>query len=70
MDIGSPDTDQPKPTTSFLTVSEVAAHYRTTSRTVQRWIREGRLNATRLPGGRSYRIRAEDLDAAIAEASA
>lgn len=51
-----------------LTVAEVARKYRTTARTVQRWIREEKLRAIRLPGG-EYRVRQEDLDAAI-EASA
>ncbi|MCG5431190.1 helix-turn-helix domain-containing protein [Mycobacterium sp. MYCO198283] len=69
MSIGSADTDRPtQQPTRYLTVNEVADHYRTTARTVQRWIREGRLPATRLPGGRSYRIRAEDI--ATGEASA
>lgn len=53
---------------AVLTVAEVAQKYRTTPRTVQRWIREDKLRAIRLPGG-DYRVRQEDLDAAI-EASA
>lgn len=69
MDIGSPDTDRSNQSNSYLTVAEVADHYRTTARTVQRWIREGKLRAVRLPGGRSYRIAKSDLTAAI-EASA
>ncbi|WP_349318895.1 helix-turn-helix domain-containing protein [Mycolicibacterium canariasense] len=69
MDIGSPDTDRLDQTSSFLTVNEVADRYRTTPRTVQRWIREGRLRAMRLPGGRGrYRINESDL--AAMEASA
>lgn len=66
MDVGSTDIDRDG---QYLTVGEVAEQYRTTARTVQRWIREGRLRAVRLPGGRSYRINKADLDAAI-EASA
>lgn len=56
------------PSSPPLTVSEVAAELRTTPRTVQRWIREGRLRAVRIPGG-SYRIYRADLNAAM-EASA
>lgn len=69
MDIGSPDTDRPERSDSYLTVAEIADEYRTTQRTVQRWIREGRLKAVRLPGGRSYRVHRSDLAAAL-EASA
>lgn len=55
-----------------LTVSQVADQLRTTPRTVQRWIKEGQLRAVRLPGGRSYRIYQDDVDAALTviEASA
>lgn len=63
MDIGSPDTTRPESSNPFLTVAEVAAHYRTTDRTVQRWIREGKLPAVRVPGGRSYRINKADIEA-------
>ena len=68
MDIGSPDTDRLDPTTSYLTVAEVARRYRTTPRTVQRWIREGRLRAVRLPGGRG-RYRINETDLAVIEAA-
>lgn len=67
MDIGSPDKNRPQD--DYLTVGEVAKHYRTTDRTVQRWIREGRLKAVRLPGGRSYRISRSDLAAAIEQSA-
>lgn len=55
-----------------LTVADVAKQLRTTPRTVQRWIKDGRLRAVRLPGGRSYRIYQRDVDAAleVIEASA
>ncbi|UXA09640.1 helix-turn-helix domain-containing protein (plasmid) [Mycobacterium sp. SMC-2] len=70
MDIGSPDVNRPDLANPnpFLTVAEVAAHYRTTDRTVQRWIREGKLPAVRVPGGRSYRINKADVEA-FAEAA-
>jgi excisionase family DNA binding protein len=62
--MGSADTDRPTQSDLDLTVGEVAAKLRTTPRTVQRWIREHRLRAIRTPGGQ-YRIRPEDLDAAM-----
>lgn len=60
------------PTNPALTVGEVAEQLQTSPRTVQRWIKEGRLRAIRLPGGRSYRIYQQDMDAALTviEASA
>lgn len=69
MDIGSPDTDRLDQSTTYLTVTEVANRYRTTPRTVQRWIREGRLRAVRLPGGRG-RYRIDQAELAAIEASA
>ncbi|WP_104182753.1 helix-turn-helix domain-containing protein [Mycobacterium avium] len=69
MDIGSTDTIRPeRPSNPFLTVSEVASHYRVTERTVHRWIREGKLRAVRV-GGRRYRINKSDIEA-FEEASA
>lgn len=68
MSIGSADIDSPRES-DLLTVAEIADQYRITQRSVQRWIREGKLKAVRLPGGRAYRVRRSDLDAAI-EASA
>jgi excisionase family DNA binding protein len=65
-DIGSSDIDRIDQSSSLLTVAEVAHRYRTSPRTVQRWIRDGQLRATRLPGGRGrYRISESDLAAAI-----
>jgi excisionase family DNA binding protein len=60
------------PSNPPLTVSQVADQLHTTPRTVQRWIKEGRLRAIRLPGGRSYRVYQCDVDAALTviEASA
>lgn len=54
--------------TEFLTPPQVAKLWKVSSRTVYRYIAEGRLRAIKLPGGQ-YRIRPEDADAAI-EASA
>lgn len=49
-----------------LTVAQVADQLQTSSRTVQRWIKNGRLRAIRLPGGRGrYRIYQDDIDAAL-----
>lgn len=60
------------PSNPALTVTQVAAQLHTSPRTVQRWIKDGRLRAVRLPGGRSYRIYQRDIDAALTviEASA
>ena len=60
------------PSNPALTVNQVARQLHTSPRTVQRWIKEGRLRAIRLPGGRSYRIYQRDVDAALTviEASA
>lgn len=44
-----------------LTTEEAAEYLQVTVDTVRRYIREGRLRASRL--GREYRIRQEDLDA-------
>lgn len=54
-----------KPTNPALTVAQVADQLGTSPRTVQRWIKEGRLRAIRLPGGRSYRLYQNDVDAAL-----
>jgi len=64
--------DDQKPTNPALTVAQVADQLGTSSRTVQRWIKDGRLRAIRLPGGRSYRIYQRDINAAleVIEASA
>jgi excisionase family DNA binding protein len=61
-----------KPTNQPLTVAQVADQLGTSPRTVQRWIKDGRLTAIRLPGGRSYRVYQHDVDAAleVLEASA
>ncbi|MHB1006599.1 MAG: helix-turn-helix domain-containing protein [Chloroflexota bacterium] len=46
----------------LLTVPEVAARIRTTSDTVRRWIRNGRLHAVMLGGTKlGYRIREDEL---------
>jgi excisionase family DNA binding protein len=50
--------------TTFLTVSEVAAVLRISTMTVYRLINAGELPAARI--GRSYRLRADDLDRYIA----
>lgn len=49
----------------FLKIPEVAAKLRRHPRTVRRWVRSGKLNATRLPGrgsaGCEYLIAEKDL---------
>jgi excisionase family DNA binding protein len=49
----------------YLTVAEVSRVLRCTPETVTRWIKEGRLPASRLPGGRAYRIYCEDVNMAL-----
>ena len=49
----------------YLTVAEAAAELRVSRTTIWRWIGEGRLTAYRA-GGRTVRIRREDLRAALA----
>jgi excisionase family DNA binding protein len=48
----------------LLTVAQVAERWQVHTRTVKRWIADGKLKAVRLPSGR-YRIRAADADAAL-----
>jgi excisionase family DNA binding protein len=47
-------------TAKLLTAEQVARRLNVTKHTVWKWIREGRLRATRF-GGRAYRINEEDL---------
>ncbi|MCM3822596.1 helix-turn-helix domain-containing protein [Streptomyces sp. DR3-1] len=43
--------------TEWLTVREVADHFRVSTKTIHRWITSGELHATRIgPGGRTVRI--------------
>ncbi|MDA8309092.1 MAG: helix-turn-helix domain-containing protein [Actinomycetota bacterium] len=49
----------------FMTVGEVASVLRVSSMTVYRLINAGELAAVRI--GRSFRVRAEDLDEYLAE---
>lgn len=51
-----------------LTVQQVATEWGVSVRTIQRYIEQGRLQATRLPGGHS-RISRAAIDDAIAQAS-
>lgn len=48
----------------LLTVEQVAQRWQVHTRTVKRWIADGKLNAVRLPSGR-YRIRVADAEAAL-----
>lgn len=52
----------------LLTPSQVAAQWKVSIRTVQRYIADGRLKAVRLPGGQN-RIKPEDAEAALRIAS-
>jgi predicted site-specific integrase-resolvase len=57
------DTDE------ILTASQVAAEWKVSPRTIQRYIQFGRLKATRLPSGIS-RIRRSDAESALNPTSA
>lgn len=52
-----------KPQHAYLTVSEVAAHYRVSDQTICRWIKEGRLKAENISSRKRpiYRIPADAL---------
>lgn len=56
-------------TDGYLTPSQLAEQWKVSLRTVQRYLAEGRIKAVRLPGGQ-YRIRPEDAESAITEATA
>ncbi len=58
-------TDPPERPARFLTVAEVAALLRVSTMTVYRQIQAGELAAVRV--GKSYRLRAADVDEWIAE---
>lgn len=47
----------------LLSVEEVSERCGVTQPTVREWIKHGELTALRPGGGRTYRVRAEDLDA-------
>lgn len=52
----------------LCTVAEVAEYFQVHFKTVQRWIREGKLPAFKV--GRAYRIKQVDLNAIIEEVKA
>ncbi len=54
--------DQPD---DLITPQAAARILSVTDRTIQRWIKDGHLPATRLPGGRLLRIRRADVDALL-----
>lgn len=53
----------------FLTSAEVATVFRVRVATVSRWVRQGKLDAVRTPGGRML-FRVTDVDAFIAPRNA
>ena len=57
-------TQAPEATSAFVTVGEVARQLRVSNMTVYRLINAGDLPAVRI--GRSYRLRADDVDAYLA----
>lgn len=50
----------------LLTTAEVAALLRVTEATVTSWVRDRKLPALTLPGGKGYRFRRTDVDALLA----
>jgi excisionase family DNA binding protein len=62
--VGNKEEEQAGPI-RFMTVSEVAASLRVSTMTVYRLINGGELPAARI--GRSFRVRAEDLDTFVAD---
>ena len=48
----------------YLTVSQLAAEWHVSSRTINRYIADGKLAATKLPSG-NHRIARSDADAAL-----
>jgi excisionase family DNA binding protein len=57
-------TQAPEAASAFVTVGEVARQLRVSNMTVYRLINAGELPAVRI--GRSYRLRADDVDAYLA----
>lgn len=55
-------------TSELLTTAEVATTFRVTEATVTSWVREGKLRASRTPGGKSYLFRRSDVDAFLVPA--
>ena len=51
-------------TDEILTTGQVAREWHVSPRTIQRYIRDGHLKATRLPSG-VFRIRRSDAEAAL-----
>lgn len=47
----------------LMTTAEVAEALRVTEATVTAWVRDSKLAAIRLPGGKGYRFRKSDVDA-------
>lgn len=62
-----PQITQPK----LLTVSEVANILRVDDATVRRWVKQGTLEAVRLPGElrQAYRIKRETLDKVLGQST-
>ncbi|OLT35635.1 hypothetical protein BJF84_13495 [Rhodococcus sp. CUA-806] len=52
----------------ILTARQVAEEWHVSVRTIQRYIADGRIKATRLPGGQA-RIKRSDADAALSSPS-
>ncbi len=55
--------------TEVLTVAEFAAALKVSDATVHGWIQARRIDASKLPGGREYRIRRAELDRLLSPAA-
>jgi excisionase family DNA binding protein len=60
-----PQPSEPLRDDMLLTYAEAAAYFRASPRMVERWVNEGKLPASRLPGGRGRRVRGVDIRLAI-----
>lgn len=56
------DHTAPAPAGDYLTIAETCSVSRHGSRTVRRWLADGRLPFIRVPGGQKILIRRTDLD--------
>ena len=60
---------EPEEIEPWLSVQEIAGQLSLSESTIRRYIREGKLPATRLPGGRGLRLRWEDVQEQMAQVS-
>jgi excisionase family DNA binding protein len=49
----------------WITLAEAAEYLRVTTRAIRRWIAEGKLNAYKLAGGHTVRLRRDEVEALL-----